>query len=221
MLFYILIISAEKKKRMRSEAFAKQRYSDQYCCLEAFLLLEGNNRKKVLVSFWCSPTSVMDCPLEMAMLCLSCPNLESQLLRLSCLLSYTGLQYKCCLCDGWAEMGDSLGSWDTWNFKASISITPIMVQFWQHKGRAKDLGLPSEAHGTALGDSLKFTLFSQSVTDTEWAKTRQCGLILVRDCQNGDVPVVEHPPIYSWAANGSSLVFFCQGMHSLWKYREK
>lgn len=36
---------------MRSVAFEKQRYSDQYYCLEAILLFEGNNRKKGTVSF--------------------------------------------------------------------------------------------------------------------------------------------------------------------------
>lgn len=32
---------------------------------------------------------------------------------------------------------------------------------------------------------------------------------------------VEHPPIYSWAASGCSLVLFCQGMLFLWRCHEK
>lgn len=37
-----------------------------------------------------------------------------------------------------------------------------------------------------------------------------------RACQK-----VEHPPVYSWAANGCSLVLFCQGSLFLWRCCEK
>lgn len=209
---------------MRSVAFAKQRYSEQYCCLEPFLLLEGNNRKKIIVSFWCS----VDLPYQSAITPWRWPCCASvvQILNHSCsdyLVSSLTQAYNIKVA---CVMGGQ--KWETvWvheiqeTSRHPSAVTPIMVQFWQQKGRAKDLGLPSVAHGSALGHSLKFTFLPQSVTDTKWAKTRQCGLILVRDCQNGDVPVVEHPPIYSWAANGSSLVVFCQGMHFLWRCCEK
>lgn len=98
-----------------------------------------------------SPVSVRDYPLEMAMLCLSCTNLKSQLLRLSCLLSYTGLQYKGCLCDGWAEMGDSLGSWDTRNFKASLSSNTNYGTVLTAKRKGQGPGAPQCSTWQCLG----------------------------------------------------------------------
>lgn len=125
------------------------------------------------------------------MLCLSYPNLKSQLLRLSLFLLLHRLTGQSLPAWWVGRNGRQLSPWETWNFKVSIYSNTNYGTVLIAQKKDQRPGVPQCSPWQRLGGLPKMqTIASERHWHWEWARTRQCSWptmeLLARDCQNGE-----------------------------------